>query len=113
MALKLKFCPECKSKLKYEQREETKQLFLVCPRCGYEEESSETSLREEHRAKEKVTVVDPSEKKIRRMPTTETECPKCGNTTAYTWTVQTRSADEGETQFFRCTECKHTWRLYG
>ncbi|MCW4034486.1 MAG: transcription factor S, partial [Candidatus Bathyarchaeota archaeon] len=25
---------------------------------------------------------------------------------------QTRSGDEGATQFFRCTKCSHTFRLY-
>jgi DNA-directed RNA polymerase subunit M len=25
---------------------------------------------------------------------------------------QLRAADESEVRFFRCTECKHTWRQY-
>ncbi len=37
-------------------------------------------------------------------------CPKCGNTQANWWMVQTDSADEPSTQFFRCTKCRHTWR---
>ena len=44
-------------------------------------------------------------------PITDTEgCPECGNTQAYWWIVQTDSGDEPSTQFFRCTECNHTWR---
>ena len=42
----------------------------------------------------------------------EVECPKCGNTEAYYWTIQTRSGDEAETKFHKCTKCKHTWRDY-
>jgi DNA-directed RNA polymerase subunit M/transcription elongation factor TFIIS len=38
------------------------------------------------------------------------ECPKCGNRQAFWWIVQTDSADEPSTQFFRCTKCNHTWR---
>ena len=38
------------------------------------------------------------------------ECPKCGNKQAFWWIVQTDSADEPSTQFFRCTKCSHTWR---
>ena len=38
------------------------------------------------------------------------ECPKCGNKQAFWWIVQTDSADEPSTQFFRCTKCNHTWR---
>ena len=38
------------------------------------------------------------------------ECPKCSNRQAFWWIVQTDSADEPSTQFFRCTKCNHTWR---
>ena len=37
-------------------------------------------------------------------------CPKCGHTAAYFMEVQTRSADEPATLFFRCEKCKHNWR---
>src|SRR4029079_16898150 len=44
-------------------------------------------------------------------PITDTEvCSKCGNNQARWWIVQTDSADEPSTQFFRCTICNHTWR---
>jgi DNA-directed RNA polymerase subunit M/transcription elongation factor TFIIS len=42
--------------------------------------------------------------------TDSVECPKCGNKHAFWWIVQTDSADEPSTQFFRCTKCNHTWR---
>lgn len=46
------------------------------------------------------------------LPTIEKECEKCGNNEAIWWMLQTRSADEPTTQFFRCTKCKYTWRDY-
>ena len=49
---------------------------------------------------------------LKTNPTTKIKCPKCEHNLAYTWQVQTRSGDEGATQFFRCTKCKHTFRLY-
>ncbi|GMR53559.1 hypothetical protein PMAYCL1PPCAC_23754, partial [Pristionchus mayeri] len=34
-------------------------------------------------------------------------CPKCNNGKATYSTMQTRSADEGQTVFYTCTNCKH------
>jgi DNA-directed RNA polymerase subunit M len=46
------------------------------------------------------------------LPTITIQCPTCDNNTAVWWMLQTRSADEATTQFFRCTKCNHTWRNY-
>ena len=40
------------------------------------------------------------------------DCEKCHNKEGVSWTFQTRSADEPETKFYRCTKCNHTWRDY-
>ena len=53
-----------------------------------------------------------SQSAIEALPTTAIECPKCKNGTAFWWMLQTRSADEPTTQFYRCTKCGHTWRNY-
>ena len=45
-------------------------------------------------------------------PIVEVKCPKCKNKKAYFWTMQTRAGDESETKFYKCTNCKHTWRVY-
>ncbi len=45
-------------------------------------------------------------------PIVQISCPKCKNKEAYFWTSQTRSSDESETKFYKCTKCKHTWRVY-
>ena len=46
------------------------------------------------------------------LPTISAHCEKCGNGEAVWWMLQTRSADEATTQFYRCTKCGHTWRNY-
>ena len=56
-------------------------------------------------------VLDENEGK-ETMPTIEIECEKCGNKEAFWWMLQTRSADEPTTQFYRCTKCEYTWRNY-
>lgn len=34
-------------------------------------------------------------------------CEKCGEPEMEYWELQTRSADEGSTIFYKCTECQH------
>ena len=46
------------------------------------------------------------------LPTIKKECERCGNDEAVWWMLQTRSADEPTTQFYRCSKCAHTWRDY-
>jgi DNA-directed RNA polymerase subunit M len=62
------------------------------------------------RIQENVMVIGEEEAKLRTMPVTKMECPKCAHREAYWWMVQTRGADESPTQFFRCTKCSYTWR---
>jgi len=110
----LEFCPRCGKRLVPQKRESG--AFIVCRRCGYEK-SAEGPVRLVrklvHRPKEDVIVVDSKQESKLLPKTTGVECPACGNSEALWWTVQTRSADEGSTQFFRCTKCGHTWREYG
>ncbi len=83
-----------------------------CRSCGkaYEEEAGEMKITEENTAEKKEITVDSDEESL---PTTDdVECEECGNGTAYWWMEQTRSADEPETRFYRCTDCDHTWRVY-
>jgi len=35
------------------------------------------------------------------------ECPKCKNPKMYFYTMQMRSADEGQTVFYECMKCEH------
>uniref|UniRef100_A0A0N5AHC6 DNA-directed RNA polymerase subunit n=1 Tax=Syphacia muris TaxID=451379 RepID=A0A0N5AHC6_9BILA len=43
---------------------------------------------------------------------TDERCPKCGGDRAYFMQLQTRSADEPMTVFYRCanSECAHRWK---
>lgn len=83
-----------------------------CPKCSYAEGHAsvpqETTVPD---AQETVVVIDEGQE-LRTTSTVRTSCPTCQHNLAYIWQVQTRSGDEGATQFFRCTECGHTWRLY-
>lgn len=102
----MEFCPECGSMMYLEDDK------FVCQECGAvkikEEDKDYTSTEEGGRGD--VTVIEDAESK--GLPTTDEECPECGNTEAYWYLQQTRSADESETRFYICTECDHKWRGY-
>lgn len=117
----MNFCSDCGMRLvlKREISETEGDFLLVCPKCGYKKlvtkEESFTpkigNIRADETLEQKViTVINEEQMKIRTMPVTKAECPKCKNRTAYWWMVQTRSADESSTQFYRCTKCDYTWR---
>ena len=40
---------------------------------------------------------------------TEVTCPKCAHRQAYFMQLQTRSADEPMTTFYKCVDCTHRW----
>ena len=108
----MKFCPKCETRLRLKFDENQ----VVCPKCGFtisEQESTVTInvsnvTTQEHNA---LRVLD-AENNTEVLPTINIECPKCNNNLAVWWMLQTRSADEATTQFFRCTKCNHTWRNY-
>lgn len=99
----MRFCPSCKARLKKSDSD------LVCPRCGHSEGAPAESAREEGPAESALNVL---EEKGQDLPTVPAHCEKCGNGEAVWWMLQTRSADEATTQFYRCTKCGHTWRNY-
>mmetsp|Transcript_26690 Transcript_26690/g.53213 ORF Transcript_26690/g.53213 Transcript_26690/m.53213 type:complete len:127 (+) Transcript_26690:50-430(+) len=43
--------------------------------------------------------------------TVEEPCVKCGAPEVAYYTLQLRSVDEGQTVFYECPECQHTWSL--
>ncbi|HEY3527403.1 MAG TPA: transcription factor S [Nitrososphaeraceae archaeon] len=115
----MKFCPKCETRMKSKIEEN----IFTCPRCGFSS-AKENEPREAILAKgssspyqdknvggSSLKIMD-SAKGTEGLPTTAIDCPKCGNKDAFWWMLQTRSADEATTQFYRCTKCGHTWRNY-
>ena len=103
----MKFCPKCKSLMRLERKDD--KIYFICPNCGYVEEFKNPTITTKVEKENKVTVL---QKDITAETVVKVKCPKCGNETAYTWIVQTRSGDEGPTVFYRCTKCGYTWRVY-
>ncbi len=82
-----------------------------CSRCGNKSGSNvKLEASEKVEVAKEIAVVTEGENEVN--PKVEIECPKCKNMEAFFWTKQTRSSDEAETKFYKCTKCKHTWRDY-
>ena len=81
---------------------------MTCSSCKYT--AAEGKITDKKEKRKEVDVVDKKQESV--YPKVKEDCKECGNTEAYFWTHQTRSSDEPETRFFKCTKCEHTWREY-
>ncbi len=86
----------------------------VCKKCEVSEKSDKDIVLKQkmkgHDRIETVVIADQEEDS----GTEEMFCPNCKATRKVAqWQVQTRSADEAPTTFFKCTTCQETWRDYG
>lgn len=87
----------------------------VCPSCGYIVEATIRSgiyvgsIDNSRRIKKEIVVVG-EEASLSKV--SGVKCPNCGFNEAYWWMVQTRSADEAPTTFYKCVRCGHVWRDY-
>ncbi|GFN40872.1 MAG: transcription factor S [Marine Group I thaumarchaeote] len=101
----MKFCPNCEVRLKKSDS------GLMCPKCDYAERSTSTTKKVREEDVSEFNVLEESEGQ-ETLPTIKIDCGKCGHDEAVWWMLQTRSADEPTTQFYRCVKCNHTWRNY-
>ena len=106
----MKMCEKCGNLMIPERKKEG--LYFVCKICKIEKkaENSNCILKEViHNEKPAILKAD---KNSESLPKIKKKCERCGNKEAYWWSQQTRSSDEPETRFYRCTKCKQTWREY-
>lgn len=101
----MEFCPKCGAMLVIKRKN------AGCPRCDYNSKSP-VKLKTSEKLEEKKQIPVLKDKDAEVHPEIEQKCPECGNKKAYFWTMQTRSSDESETKFYKCTKCDHTWREY-
>ncbi len=105
------FCPKC-GNLLIPEKNKRGNVKLVCSSCTYKDKAGKGLKIKEKIKKEEKHFKRAGEELLDTLPKTMIECPECGNKEAYWWTLQTRAADEPETQFYRCTKCRYIWRVY-
>ena len=113
------FCPSCRSTLKVDSSGS-----ISCNVCPYTSNLGELSPSEipvsltfsALRATPLWAKNDAEQHALRQSAeptraTIEEPCPKCGTAEVGYYTVQLRSVDEGQTVFYECPACKHTWSV--
>ena len=106
----MEFCPKCEVRLK-----KNNDGLLSCPKCQFVKGKSADTIKEKsEEVNSEFLVMDESDlNQAKELESTvPIDCEKWHNKEGVSWTFQTRSADEPETKFYRCTKCNHTWRDY-
>ncbi len=105
------YCEECGGLIVPEKK--SQETSFKCRSCGKPHEQDGDGLKITETNDEERKSIDVEDKDTDNLPTTDDfDCEECDNQEAYWWMLQTRSADEPETRFFKCTECGHTLREY-
>ena len=73
----MQFCTKCGTALTVVKKE--RKIVLYCPKCGYVPHKPEKSVSKITPNKEKIVVIGKQEQKIRTLPKTKVECPKCSH----------------------------------
>lgn len=109
----MEFCSSCGKRMVLKRTKDGP--VFICPVCKCKKTTDSfaaVKAAAPKKPREKIVVIGKEDQGLKTNPTASIKCPKCENNLAYTWQVQTRAGDEGATQFFRCTKCGHTFRLY-
>ncbi|XP_022912625.2 DNA-directed RNA polymerase III subunit RPC10 [Onthophagus taurus] len=107
----LPFCPIC-GNLMYVQEGAQYRLQIACSTCPIIQNISKTIVSSTYYKKKEIDDIIGGEEAWKNVDSTDITCPKCSHGRAYFMQVQTRSADEPMTTFYRCCnqECSHNWR---
>jgi len=113
------FCPSCRSTLKVDSSGS-----ITCNVCPYVSNLDELNASEIPSsvtysalrptplwAKSDIEQQTLRQSKELTRATIEEPCIKCGTPEVQYYTVQLRSVDEGQTVFYECPGCKHTWSI--
>ena len=111
------FCPSCRATLQVDANGS-----IECNVCPYRSNLSEmpslpssTTYSSDRavplwaKSDEEQAALKKSSEPVRA--TIEEPCIKCGHPEVGYYTVQLRSVDEGQTVFYECPQCKHTWSI--
>jgi len=102
------FCPHCGNILLVEGA--SRGLRFFCQTCPYIHTIDSTVRKVVPLKRKKVADALGSEDAWKLAETTQAVCPHCGHDTAYFQQIQTRSADEASSIFYKCEKCAGQWK---
>lgn len=103
----MQFCPTCGNILLIDASKTVSTVNrLFCRTCPYHIEVKKDIRRRIYLNKEKV---DDEIFENTKGATTDAKCEQCGHKKAYLKELQTRSADEPATIFYKCEKCGFQW----
>lgn len=114
----MQFCETCDSLLQPRKVPGHDRTALFCIDCNEFKDLEINNIRiEEDRdddpEKGKMLIVDEDDGRTVGRPSGQIYCPRCDSIQEVEyWEIQTRSADESPTRFFKCLTCKKQWREY-
>ncbi|CAI2350917.1 unnamed protein product [Caenorhabditis sp. 36 PRJEB53466] len=106
----LTFCPECGCVMQIENGEEC--MRFSCPACPYVCPVTHTVSSRIYPKLKDIDDVLGGPGAWENAQVTDERCPLCSHERAYFMQLQTRSADEPMTIFYRCADnaCAHRWK---
>ncbi|KAF2757879.1 hypothetical protein EJ05DRAFT_370535 [Pseudovirgaria hyperparasitica] len=114
----LLFCPVCSNLLTVSKMpvnplwpEESGKNRFECRTCPYMFMITQRMMERKPMKRKEVEDVLGGEDAWANVDKTDVQCPndKCGNTQAFFYQLQIRSADEPMTSFYKCTSCARQW----
>ena len=107
----LLFCPTCANILECEEGLNSCYRFS-CSTCPYIYNITKRISSRTYTKLKEVDDVLGGAAAWENVDSIDEPCPKCDNKRAYFMQIQTRSADEPMTTFYKCTsgDCGHRWR---
>ena len=114
----MEFCEKCDSLLL--PKKINNKVVPFCPDCNESKSNGNLttiSFEDEERKKDpeggKMLIIESDSNAIAGRPKKQLICPSCQTIEEVEyWEIQTRSADEAPTRFFRCLTCEKNWREY-
>ncbi|XP_010939104.1 DNA-directed RNA polymerase I subunit RPA12 isoform X2 [Elaeis guineensis] len=108
------FCGMCGTLLSFDSLD-----FANCPLCGFKRVAKGTpspmlrakDIRRELEIEPFIVLETTSIDEVVQRAVVNESCPQCHHPQLEYYTRQLRSADEGQTVFYECPECRHKFSL--